>query len=112
MIAGAGDGSRSTAAWSPIPAEARLPRRRSTTNEAEVRRAFKEERHGDLQDMREVLQAARAHTVRSLLVFLHLLEREPEPIGELRLVIPSINRRIRTRLPTCLSTEWVAFVTV
>jgi hypothetical protein len=35
--------------------------------------------------MRDVLQAARPHTVRSLFVFLHLLEREPEPIGERRL---------------------------
>ena len=35
--------------------------------------------------MRDLLQAARPHAVRSLLVFLHLLEREPEPIGELRL---------------------------
>ena len=32
--------------------------------------------------MRDVLQAARAHTVRSLLVFLHLLEREAERIAE------------------------------
>src|SRR5262249_6436744 len=49
----------------------------------QVRRAFEEERHRDLQYMRDVLQAARAHTVRSLLVFLHLLEREPESIAEL-----------------------------
>jgi len=50
-----------------------------------VGRAFEEERHRDLQDMRDVLQAARAHTVRSLLVFLDLLERDPEPIAELLL---------------------------
>jgi hypothetical protein len=35
--------------------------------------------------MRDLLQAARPHTVRSFLVFLDLLEREPEPVAELRL---------------------------
>jgi hypothetical protein len=35
--------------------------------------------------MREVLQAARADAVRSLLIFLHLLECEPERIAELLL---------------------------
>src|SRR5262245_12128004 len=47
-----------------------------------VRRPVEEERYRDLQDMRDVLQAARADAVPSLLVFLHLLEREPEPLGE------------------------------
>src|SRR5262249_41304233 len=35
--------------------------------------------------MGDVLQAARPHTVRSLLVFLHLLERDTEPVAECRL---------------------------
>jgi hypothetical protein len=51
----------------------------------QLRRTFEEERHRNLQYMGDVLQAARPHTVRSLLVFLHLLERNPEPVAELRL---------------------------
>src|SRR5262249_31926447 len=47
-----------------------------------ARRAFEEERHWDLQDMRDLLQAARANAVLSVLIFLHLLEREPEPVAE------------------------------
>src|SRR5262245_50787167 len=48
-------------------------------------RPLEEERHWDLQDMRDVLQAARAYAVRSALIFLHLLEREPKAVGELLL---------------------------
>jgi len=51
----------------------------------QVRRAFEKERHRDLEDIRNVLQAARANAVRSLLIFLHLLEREPKPVAELLL---------------------------
>jgi hypothetical protein len=50
-----------------------------------VRRAFEKERHWDLQKLRDVLQAARADAVRSFLIFLHLLEREPESVAELLL---------------------------
>jgi hypothetical protein len=50
-----------------------------------VRRALEKERHWDLQKLRDVLQAARPDAVRSFLVFLHLLEREPEPVAELLL---------------------------
>jgi len=35
--------------------------------------------------MRDVLQTARAYAVRSALIFLHLLEREPKAVGELLL---------------------------
>src|SRR5262245_25076331 len=48
-----------------------------------VRCAFEEERHRDLQDMRDVLQAARADAVLSVLIFLHLLPRQPEVVAEL-----------------------------
>jgi hypothetical protein len=38
--------------------------------------------------MRDVLQAARAHTIHSTLIFLDLLECEPESVAELRLAHP------------------------
>src|SRR5258705_5540697 len=48
-------------------------------------RAFKEKRHWNLKDLRNLLQPARADAVRALLVFLHLLEREIERVPELLL---------------------------
>ena len=48
-----------------------------------VRRAFEEERHRHLQDVRDLLQPARADAVRALLVLLHLLEGEAERVAEL-----------------------------
>src|SRR4029453_13246703 len=45
--------------------------------------AFEEERHCDLQDMRDVLQAARPDAVPSAPIFLYLLPREPEGVAEL-----------------------------
>ena len=54
-----------------------LPRR--------VRRAVEEERHRHLQDVRDLLQAARADPVRALLVFLHLLKGQAERVAELLL---------------------------
>jgi len=50
-----------------------------------MRCAFEEERHRDLQKLRDVLQAARADAGRAILVFLHLLGRKPERVAELRL---------------------------
>ena len=50
-----------------------------------TRRAFEEERHRDLQDVRDVLQPARANAVRALLVFLDLLKRQPKCVAEIRL---------------------------
>jgi hypothetical protein len=48
-------------------------------------RALKEERHRHLQDVGNLLQAARTNAVRPLLILLHLLERDPHCIAELRL---------------------------
>ena len=48
-----------------------------------VRRAVEEERHRHLQDVRDLLQPARADPVRALLVFLHLLEGQAERVAEL-----------------------------
>jgi hypothetical protein len=50
-----------------------------------------------------LVQPAGADPIRSFLVFLHLLEREPKSVGDLFLLNPTIMRRMRTRLPTCLS---------
>jgi hypothetical protein len=44
-----------------------------------------EERHRNLQDLGDVLQAARADAVHAILVFLHLLKTDTEPIAERRL---------------------------
>jgi hypothetical protein len=49
----------------------------------QLRCAFEEERHRDLQDMGDVLQAARADAILSILIFLHLLPRQPEVVAEL-----------------------------
>ena len=61
-----------------------------------------------------MLQAARADTwFVPFSYFWHLLERESEPVAELRPeLIPSINRRIRIRPPTCLSTGLAILLTV
>src|SRR5580692_9247932 len=48
-------------------------------------RAFEEERHRHLQDQRDLLQAAGADAVRSLLVFLDLLKSQAEVVAELLL---------------------------
>jgi hypothetical protein len=50
-----------------------------------MRRALKEKRHRDLQDVRDVLQSTRADAIGALLVFLHLLEREAKRVAELPL---------------------------
>src|SRR3954467_8508192 len=71
--------------------------------------------------MGDVLQAARPPTVpsffkffpplvRSFLIFLHLLDVSPSPSPSVDWLIPSIIRRIRTRLPTCLSIGLGAFL--
>jgi hypothetical protein len=66
-------------------------------------RALEEKRNRHLKDLGKVLQAAGADAVGSLLVFLNLLECNPEGVSELGWLISSISRRMRTRLPTCLS---------
>src|SRR4051812_25933622 len=50
-----------------------------------MRRALEEERHRNLQDMRDVLQTARTDAVGALLVFLHLLEGDLERLAKLLL---------------------------
>src|SRR2546425_12089188 len=50
-----------------------------------MRRSLEEERHRHLQDVRDVLQAARADAVSALLVLLHLLERKAKRVPELLL---------------------------
>ena len=50
-----------------------------------MRRALEKERHGHLQNVREVMQAARTDAIGALLVFLHLLERQPERLAKVLL---------------------------
>ena len=60
-----------------------------------------------------MLQAARPNAVLTFFVFLHLLERQAKRITESGLgKIPSIIRRMRTRLPTCWSIGFADFLTV
>ena len=47
--------------------------------------ALEEKRHGNLEDMGNLLQPAGANSVGSLLVFLHLLKRKAEGVAELLL---------------------------
>ena len=47
-----------------------------------LRRAFEEERHRNLEDMRNFLQPAGADAVGALFVFLDLLERQAELIAD------------------------------
>jgi len=68
-----------------------------------VRCAFEEERHRDLQNVRDVLQTARADAVCSS-YFCTCWNVIPSPSPSVPWLIPSIFRRIRIRLPTCLST--------
>jgi hypothetical protein len=55
-----------------------------------------------------VLQAAGADAVKTLFVFLDLLECQPQ--GVRNIGSNSISRRIRKRLPTCLSIGFGAFI--
>src|SRR5262245_63247623 len=68
----------------------------------ELRRAFEEERHWDLQDMR----CRRLAPMRfvPLSYFCTCWNVGPRPSASFSWLIPSIFRAIRTRLPTCLST--------
>jgi hypothetical protein len=50
-----------------------------------MRRTLEEEGHGYLQDLRDMLELARAHPVGALLVLLNLLERQAKGIRERRL---------------------------
>jgi hypothetical protein len=56
---------------------------------------------GDLQDVGDLLQPARPHTVRALLVFLHLLERKVEFISQIGLAHIQ-HDSAHSRLTTCL----------
>src|SRR5262245_15984841 len=73
----------------------------------ELRRAFEEERHWDLQDMR----CRRLAPMRfvPLSYFCTCWNVGPRPSASFSWLIPSIFRAIRTRLPTCLSTGLGAF---
>jgi hypothetical protein len=51
----------------------------------------------------DVLQAASADAVGTLLVLLDLLESQPKASASFDWLISSMSRRIRRRLPTCLS---------
>jgi cellobiose-specific phosphotransferase system component IIA len=55
---------------------------------SDSRRALEKERDRHLQDLRDLLKAARADTVSALLVFLNLLERQAESVAELLLAHP------------------------
>src|SRR5450432_3038473 len=63
----------------------RWPRALSDWRSRYRRRAVEEERYRNLQDVRDVLEAARADPVRTLFVFLHLLECQAKGIAEFRL---------------------------
>ena len=71
---------------------------------------LQKKRYRDLQDVRHLLQSASADAVRALLVFLDLLEGKAERLSQLLLAHRKIFRRMRTRLPTCLSTGLGAFL--
>jgi hypothetical protein len=58
-----------------------------------VRRAFEEERHRDLKEIGDVLQAASADAIGPVLILLHLLDVIPSPLPSFSCVIPSIFRR-------------------
>src|SRR5262245_11948254 len=60
-------------------------RRRTVDENVSVVRWGGEERYWHLQNMGDLLQPARSDAVGALLVFLHLLEGETEPIGQLLL---------------------------
>ena len=77
-----------------------------------ARTAIEQERNRDLQDFRDLLKAAGADPVGAFFVFLYLLESEPERFAKFLLAQPSMIRRIRTRLPTYLSTGLGALVDI
>ena len=54
----------------------------TTAVTAHIRRAFEEKCHRNLQDLRNLLQAAGANAVGALFVFLHLLKRQPERVAQ------------------------------
>src|SRR5262245_60157056 len=60
----------------PFGEPTRISRRRAA-------RILEEERYGHGQDARDMLQAARANAIGALLVFLDLLEGDPEMLAEL-----------------------------
>src|ERR1044072_1573864 len=72
--------SLGTARWRP--ANSCLRRRLTSSIGWE---AFEEKRDRNAKDKRDLLKPARADAVGALLVFLHLLECQAEPIGELLL---------------------------
>ncbi len=75
-----------------------------------MRRALR--KRGDLRDMRNAGVNLR-DAIGAFLVFLYLLECQVEGVAKLLLNrIPSIMRRIRTRLPTCLSMGFGTFLAI
>jgi len=58
-----------------------------------------------------LLQPAGAYTIGAFFIFLHLLECEVSASPSFSWLLLSIIRRMRTRLPTCLSVELGDFFT-
>jgi hypothetical protein len=73
------------------------------------RRALEEKRNRHLKDLGEVLQAARADAIGPLLILLDLLECHPYRVRYIGLAHTSMRRRMRKRLPTCLSVGFALF---
>ena len=48
----------------------------------DMRRFLEKELHGDIEDLRDLEQPARADAVHALLVFLHLLKRQAHALAE------------------------------
>ena len=66
---------------------------------------IEKERYGNLQDVRQVLQAAGRYPVRALSYFWICWNVMPSALPSSPCVIPSRRRRIRTRLPISLSVD-------
>jgi hypothetical protein len=65
-----------------------------------------------LQDMREMLQATRADAVRPFSYFCTCWNVRPSASPSFSWLMPSIIRRMRTRLPTCLSIKLRGFFAI
>jgi hypothetical protein len=67
-------------------------------------RPFEEKRDRYVEDLSGALEPAGAHPILALFVLLHLLKGCAERLAlSFSWLIPSIMRRMRSRLPTCLS---------
>ena len=70
-----------------------------------LKHPFEEEQHRDLEDAGQLLQPARANAIDALLILLHLMGRTPSASPSVSWLMPSIIRRMRTRLPTCCRSD-------